>query len=341
MLDEHGHMESQLVKFLLGETDEQETLEVVAWLDASAENRQQFEELKKVWSHTGSPLSAFNADTDAAWNKLKARIDEDEKRVVKEPVVRRLLERPRWNWMAAAVILAIIGLFGIFQYYFNPAEVKVASEERLLEQKLPDGSLIALNAHSKISYPEHFKGKVRKVKLTGEAFFDVKPDTEKPFVIDAGAGEIKVLGTSFNVEAYHGQDLKVQVVSGRVQLSLQGADTDSSVILMAGDVGIIDRSKGQVYKEMPVYDDALFWYNKKLVFKETPLPEVFRILEKNYKVRFSPYGEEVQQCRLTARFEGESIEAILDVISATFDIQFKVQNETVLVSTQENNCAEI
>ncbi len=341
MLDENGNMdEALLVKYLLGEAEEEERALVESWLEDSAENRKQYNDLQKVWKHTAGDSFSFNADTDLAWSKLSARIDEYEKVEARVPVV-RTLQRPKLGWAAAAVVLALVGLFGIFRYYLNPTEVKVASGKEVVEEQLPDGSAIALNANSKIQYPRDFNRDIRKVELIGEAFFEVEPDAQKPFVIDAGIGEIMVLGTSFNVEAYHGKDLKVHVVSGRVQLSRAGTAADSaSLILTAGEAGIIDQKTGYLYRENPLYEDALFWLNKKLVFKKTPLPKVFEILEKNYKVRFSTYDPIVNKCLLTARFEDETIESILAVISATFDIQFEMNNEMVQITTDENNCAE-
>lgn len=340
MLDEQGHIdEGLLVKYLLGETEAQENLLVEKWLDASDENRQHLELLKQVWGSTAEV--SFEVDTDAALNKLSARIEADEQDVsTSEPIVRSL-KRPKWNWAAAAVILALVGLFGTFQMFFNGNEVLVASEGMVLEQALPDGSSIALNGNSKLSYPKEFDGDTRKVELKGEAFFDIKPNAEKPFIIDAGAGEIKVLGTSFNVEAFENNDLKVHVVTGRVQLSAPGQHKDSSmVILEAGNTGIISHQTGKVFKENPLYEDALFWLNKKLTFTKTPLPEVFQILEKNYGIHFSTYDNAVNSCLLTARFEGESISSILEVISATFNIQFDIDDQRVQVTSQDNNCAE-
>ncbi len=339
MADEHAHIDDDLlVKHLIGETDAEENVLVEKWLEASDENKAEYGRMQKTWEST---LNAHQKiiDTEAAWQKLTARIDafEDEKEI--QPIVRSL-NRPKWSWAAAAVILALVGLFGIFQY-FSGQEVAVKTDEMLVEQSLPDGSSVALNAHSELEYDKNFDGDKRKVTLKGEAFFEVQPNAAKPFVIDAGLGQVKVLGTSFNVEAREGSNISVHVVTGRVQLSLPESNADTAlVILEAGETGIIDHKSKRVFKESPMYDDALFWLNKKLVFNKVPLPRVFEVLEKNYKLQFSAYDATVEECLLTARFEKESIESILEVISATFNIQFVVQGESIQVNSQENNCAE-
>ncbi len=338
MADEYGHMDDGLlVKYLIGETDDEENLLVEKWLEASDENREEYARMQKVWQGTlSAPKAPVN--TDAAWAKLSAQIDDEEQAEVKEPLVRTL--RPKWNWAAAAVLLALVGLFGVFQY-FSGQDITVISKDMLVQQTLPDGSSVALNANSELEYAKDFDGDLREVKLKGEAFFEVQPNAEKPFVIDAGAGYIKVLGTSFNVEAKNGSDIKVHVVTGKVQLSLPGAIADTAmVILEVGETGIIDHKTKRVYKERPLFEDALFWLNKRLVFNKLPLPRVFEVLEKNYKLSFSTYDKSVEKCLLTARFEKESIESILEVISATFNIQFVVDGETVQVNSQDNNCGE-
>ena len=84
----------------------------------------------------------------------------------------------------------------------------------------PDGSIVTLNRNSKLIFPKHFTKNVREVTITGEAFFDVKPNTSKPFIINAGNVQVKVLGTSFNVCAYPGTEtVEVVVESGKVQVT--------------------------------------------------------------------------------------------------------------------------
>lgn len=340
MMNERENMdEGLLLKYYQQQTSNEENQSVKAWLNESSENMAEYEELIKVWTSLGSKAPEISVDVDTAWNKLSNRIDAHD--VIKdEPVVRRL-SRPKFTWIAAASVVALLGLFAVFQYLFNKQELQVASGETLVEQVLEDGSSIALNANSKLSYPKKFDGKTRTVKLEGEAFFDIERDETKPFIIEAGIGEVKVLGTSFNVEAYENEDIRVQVITGRVQLSLSNEIVDSNkVILEAGSTGIINQATGRVYKEIQDYEDALFWLNKRLVFDQTPLPKVFAVLEKNYGIHFTNGGKDVRKCMLTARFENESIDDILSVIEATFNLQFNLNEGTIQVISEAQNCGE-
>lgn len=340
MADDSLHIHDLLVKHLIGETDAEEQALVEEWLEASVENKEEYAQMQAVWQNSLS-VSTTKVNTDAAWAKVSARIDilEEQDNVQPQPVV-RTLKKPKWSWVAAAVLLALVGLFSIFQYH-KVQPVTIQASDMLVQRSLPDGSSVALNAHSQLKYAKNFDGETREVKLRGEAFFDVQPNAAKPFIIDAGLGQVTVLGTSFNVEAHDGEDIEVHVVEGRVQLSMPKGHADTSlVILQKGETGFINRATQRVYKESPVYDDALFWLNKKLAFTKTPLPKVFKVLEKNYKLSFSNYDAGIEKCLLTARFEKESLESILQVISATFNIEFIVDGETVMIKSQENNCAE-
>lgn len=340
MKDEWGHIdEGLLLKYHQQETTHAETQLVKEWLLVSSENTHEYEELVKLWTSIGSSSSQINVDTDTAWNKLSNKIDAYDV-IENEPVVKRLY-RPKFTWLAAASVVALVGLFAVFQYLFDEEKLQVASQETLVEKVLEDGSSVALNANSKLWYPKRFDSKTRTVKLEGEAFFDIERDESKPFIIEAGIGEVKVLGTSFSVEAYDNKDTRVQVISGRVQLSTSSQTVDSNkVILEAGNTGIINKATRRVYKETQDYEDALFWLNKRLVFEKTPLPKVFKVLEKNYGIQFEQGNKDVRQCMLTARFENESINDILSVIEATFNVQFEINAGRVYVTSEDQNCGE-
>ncbi len=337
MAHENLHIdESVIAKYLAKESSNVEILQVEAWLNESEENQKTLADYRKIWEGAKPPAAAVKVDVDAAWAKLSHKIDASQK--AQEPIVRSINPNRKW-YAAAAVIIALVGLFGLYKLG-APKQVLLASTNEPIEQSLPDGSLVALNKGSELIYPDKFKGKTRQVELKGEAFFDVEPDKEKPFVITTQSALVKVLGTSFNVIAKEGQNVRVQVETGLVELSNPNADTNV-IKIPAGATGILEISTGRVYLEHSSFADDLFWMNKKLKFKKTPLPEVLKVLEKNYKVRFDSDLRELESCLLTARFEEESIENILQVIAVTFNLQFEIEGDTVQFIADENNCGEI
>lgn len=92
------------------------------------------------------------------------------------------------------------------------------ADGEMITLTLSDGTEVKLNSNSKITYPHQFKGKERMIHLEGEAFFKVKHESKRPFVVDAGGILTKDLGTSFNIKAYHGSDCKVTLIEGKVEV---------------------------------------------------------------------------------------------------------------------------
>lgn len=327
--------ESLLIRYILDETTLDESQRIRQWLAVSEKNMQEYLELKKVWkSVQNKPLEV---DADSAWQKVSVRIAAEES-IKGEPVV-RTLKRPMLGWYAAAVLLALVGMFALFQTLMRDDVVKMATTMEKLEQTLEDGSQITLNQNSKLEYPKSFTGNTRNVELEGEAFFDVAKNPEKPFVISTQRGRVTVLGTSFNVEANPNSDLKVYVASGRVKLESVESKDSLYVILEPGMTGVLSQT-GKVFIEENKAVDALFWMDKRLVFDKTPLPQVFEVLERNYKIEFSSFDSKLDKCLLTARFREDSVRNILSVIKATFDIHFQLEENVITVETQTQNCSE-
>ena len=327
--------EGLLIRYILDETTVDESQRIRQWLAVSEKNMQEHLELKKVW--TAVQHKPLDVDTGRAWQKVSVRIAAEES-IKGKPVV-RTLQRPVLGWYAAAVVLALVGMFSLFQYLMRDDDVQMASTNQKLEQTLDDGSQITLNENSQLKYPKKFKGNSRDVELEGEAFFDIAKNPEKPFVINTKKGRVTVLGTSFNVEAKPNSDLKVYVATGRVKLESVESKDSLYVILEPGMTGVLSQA-GKVFIEGNTASDALFWMDKRLNFDKTPLPQVFEVLEHNYKIEFSSFDSKLDKCLLTARFREDSVRNILSVIEATFDIHFQLDADVISVETQTQNCSE-
>lgn len=327
--------ESLLIRYILDETTLDESQRIRQWLAVSEKNMQEYLELKKVWkSVQNKPLEV---DADSAWQKVSVRIAAEES--IKGERVVRTLKRPMLGWYAAAVLLALVGMFALFQNLMRDDAVRMATTTEKLDQTLGDGSQVTLNQNSKLEYPKIFTGNTRNVELEGEAFFDISRDPEKPFVITTTRGRVTVLGTSFNVEANPNSDLKVYVTTGRVKLESIESKDSLYVILEPGMTGVLTKT-GKVFIEKNTVSDALFWMDKRLDFDKTPLPQVFEVLERNYKIEFSSFDSKLDKCLLTARFREDSVRNILSVIEATFDIHFQLDENVITVETQTQNCSE-
>jgi transmembrane sensor len=267
-----------IAKELSGEATEEERRELEAWLSSDVANRKDYEAMRMLWQHSDELLAAPTFNTGAAWQKVSGQINTstNNQGEVKHKRTISLKGWARYGMAAAAVLL--IGLL-----VWNPlnndtiTEIADAGNKEVI---LPDDSRITLKEGSSISYPKKFDKAERLVALNGEAFFEVTRNEKQPFVIDAGAATVKVLGTSFDVlctpnEAY------VTVATGKVQMT-DARNISSFVILTPGEKGTLE---GNTLNEENVSDENyLYWKTGTLVFENKPLQYVVAELARIHKV---------------------------------------------------------
>jgi ferric-dicitrate binding protein FerR (iron transport regulator) len=175
-----------------------------------------------------------------------------------------------------------------------------------------------------LRYPKKFGRSTREVTIEGEAFFEVKPNKDKPFIIHAGNAQIKVLGTSFNVNAYPESKLvEVTVETGRVQFLNKNAKSvqTNELILIPGDKGTLIYESNSLKKTTNQNLNFLSWKSHNLIFKATSLNEVIQDLAKVYKVDIRIADPDLKNLLLTAHFNNYSLDFILEVIETTFKIE--------------------
>ena len=178
----------------------------------------------KNWKEIKKMNNDKEIDVDKAWNKLFNRLHENGLVETPATVVKSLNYSTLLR--VAAGILVLISLstaaYLIFNRYIENSRIVVSTEmnQKNLQVTLPDGSIVYLNRNTSISYNKNSGKAEREVTLTGEAFFDITPDPQKPFVVDAGEANVIVKGTSFNViSSNSGEAVEVYVQTGRVVLS--------------------------------------------------------------------------------------------------------------------------
>ncbi|NQV02099.1 MAG: FecR domain-containing protein [Bacteroidia bacterium] len=342
-MNQNNHIDQHLLlQYLLGKSDTENKREIEEWLHKSEANRKQLERLEVLWLETGKLVpQPVVVDTAAAWQRLSARIDAVENesgRGAAGNIIR--MQTFRWVASIAAILLFALGFwwFGVFSS--QDQLLVMASIEEVVTDTLPDGTVVTLNKNSSILYPEAFENGTREVTLLGEAFFDVKANPEKPFIVQAGSAGVQVLGTSFDVRAYPNQGVEVIVSTGRVILFHMNPLTgdSASVLLSAGMKGILPFGSEEPEVDARHTPDELFWLNQTLEFRQTPLSEVIQLLRNCYHVQIQLSNEEISSCRLTASFSAEPIELILQVIADTFSFELEQSNGTYLLTG--NDCGE-
>ncbi|WP_430814333.1 FecR domain-containing protein [Carboxylicivirga sp. RSCT41] len=330
MQNEHIHINTELLtRFILGEVSQVEQLHVIEWLEAAPANQAELDNLEAAWIKSGELDPApLPVDVPQAWSKLEQRLDAHDN---KRKGIQRFLTPAIY---AAASIVLIVLLLNIFKTDTRDA---ISTEPVIVANTvggaqtdtLPDGSIVILNYGSKLTYLSSADDMHRNMVLEGEAFFDVVRDTLRPFVIKAGMGGVRVLGTSFNVKITNSTDVTVDVKSGLVELFYPVGNSKDTLRLKlkAGERGILSHQNNSLSSNIST-PSSLFWMDRTLIFKNKPLQEVFKTLEQCYDIRIDCDDNNINLTNLSSTFKDKEVNEVLDVIAATFDIAYQQQGKT-------------
>jgi transmembrane sensor len=242
---------------------------------------------------------------------------------------------PLIKHMAAAVLLLAIGL-GIY-YYTQPApavvvqqtpEPAVPVDHRYI--RLPDGSTVLLNTGSVLNYPDSF-GETREVHLTGEAYFDIRHNNNKPFIVYAGNTRTVVLGTAFDIRAFPGQqNVVVTVTRGKVRVE---KDEQTIAILTPNEQLVVANNNSAAKKETVNTREAIAWKQDDLLLDDVRLREAVQELEERFRCTITLGNAALGNCRITASFlHRESLNEVIQVIARinNMDYRFDADNTITL-----------
>ncbi len=323
--------ESLLIAYINGEVAGEEKTSVEGWIALSSENKKYFEELEKTWIISGkiSPKPVV-VNTEDAWLKIKNKISQPAVEVKETPV----FKLNPWLKVAAVAIL-LVGVFGIYKYMnSSPEQMTLTAKNEILIDTLQDGSVISLNKNSSLTYPEVFAENERRVQLKGEAFFEIEPDAERPFVIELNnESQVKVLGTSFNIEEGD-STTEVFVKTGKVEFK----SSESTVVLVPGEKGILNHASGEITKAKSEELDfnETYWLDQKLDFNNTSLNEVISILSVIFETTIELENPSAGSCVLMTSFERESLDQILQIIATSFGLE--VEKKETGYTLKGNGC---
>lgn len=335
MADKNSKVDYELItKYLAGEASAEESYVVTLWLETSATNQQKFERLKRLWEQTGNiiPQQPASVDVEQAWKKFQDRVNTQSQATEGKPHFQSK-SRNLYYYISRAAAVIILGVSAYLLYESTKGdtslETRMATTNQTATDTLPDGSLVALNNFSELKFPEQFENDERPVSLKGEAYFEVTPNPEKPFRVKVEGAIVQVLGTEFTVRAYDSLDvIYVGVKEGSVSVST----ADSEVVLKAGESITIDKKNQQMNPVTDFDANNLYWKSQTLIFQNEKLETVFETLETYYNIDISPENRSILDCRLTAKFYGEDIDQIFEIINTNFNLSSKKVNDQFIIS---------
>ncbi len=290
------------------------------------------EERERYLKHISECEECFEILSDSVNLMEKIKNQEKQKRFFMV-----LIKRKRYIPLLAAVILVLLLPFiykiikTSFSTQLTPKLVEVLVDKG--EKKrvtLADGTRVLLDSGSIFKYPQNFYGKNRSVFLSGEAYFKVTPGKERPFIVDANHAEIKVLGTTFNVRAWHqSQEVAVAVAEGNVSLRSKRANKKKAVLISRGQISRLPKNGVPTKPREVDINKHLCWIDRNIAFDNTPLKEILDQLERWYNVQFI-FDEKISVSDyITVHTQSKKIEEIVELIAYIYGLNYKMEGHKI------------
>lgn len=320
-------MDDLIGKVLAGEATAQEQETVMLWRKQSEANEKYFNQLKTIFEKAGATNVQVEFDADEAWNKVKSQLGKSEGKVI--PISRTPYFSPLR--VAATIFLLVAISMVIYLKTAPPVQtLAVVSEKETRQDTLPDGSTAFLNKKTELEFEYNPREKTRRVKLKGEAYFAVKHEEEKPFIIEADEILVRDIGTEFNLKAYPDKDtIEIIVTHGEVQFYTK---QDPGLNLKAGEKAIYSKRTKEFYRIEKPDTNTLSYKTKVFSFNNTDLRSVVSLLNEVYNSKISLANESLYSCRLTANFKEDNPETIVEVIAETMGLELTKKDDQLILS---------
>lgn len=193
---------------------------------------------------------------------------------------------------------------------------------------LADGTTVHLNAGSKLTYPVRFVGKRRLVALEGEAYFDVAEDENHPFVVQTHLGDVIVLGTAFNVNAYTNASVcYTTLVRGKVQFSAPNVE---AITLLPGEQAVVSANGSE--KRTVDLEEYVGWVEGLYVFNNRSLGEIMETFERWYDIQVYYETEDLRNITYSGSLKRYgTINSFLEALELTGDLTYKISGRNILI----------
>jgi len=331
-----------LEKYLNNLCTPQEVEEVIQWM-----NQQSFfNESKKLgeidWQQFKEEDSLVsNEKLDRLLDKIHHKLNIEEPRTTQIKKNNSLI-----GWISKAAAIIIIPVLTYLFYTISENDKLTNQITKLTNQittvsvdsleviapvgsrtvvELSDGSVVYLNYGSRIKYPQNFWGETRGVALTGEGYFEVAHNPDKPFVVHTDRIDVRALGTVFNVNAYpENSDIATTLVKGKVLVEeiKNNGNTETVKELMPGQHVKYEKNTGIVKSSLGQVEKYIAWKDGKLVFDNEPIDQVAQRLSRMFNVEIQ-VNKEVKQYRYTVTFVDEPLFQILELLSEATPIDYQ------------------
>jgi transmembrane sensor len=304
--------ESIIIRVLSGASTPEEKALLDKWMVESDQNRKLFNDYARIYNlQDDSSLPAFNSEGE--WIRL-------EKTIANTPKQMPVLTITRVLYRAAAAVLLVMASLFIIREMMREREIVHDATDRWQTVRLHDGTNVILKENSVLRHSSDFNDDDRIVQLEGDAFFEVVPNSEKPFTVLSDESLVQVLGTSFMVFADpKSKTSRVEVREGVVKFSAR-SDQANFVKLSAGQKGVLDKSTHRITTKSVSTENILAWKDRTLVFRKASLDEVVEAVESYFNIEIEVLNNELLPCRFTSSFEDPQVAEVIEALSVSLNM---------------------
>lgn len=327
--------ESEIKQLLIKYINNTCTAEELTWLLPYIEQKKGRQELEKLLSeewNTFTPEAPAAGLAEEWQQRFETRTLKQEKQQISRPLA--------WLKYVAAIII----ITGAASWFLSQVKNNVPQTAAMLESYnvkgrrsqivLQDGTIVYLGADSRLKYPAQLTGKTRELYLEGEAFFEVKHDTKRPFIVHTHQIQTQVLGTSFKINAFKDHDLSVAVATGKVSVGYQDKTSPlkSLAILTPGKRVIYNTLNQNLTVSSIALSAVKGWKNGDLNFTDVRLGQLIEELERWYNIPFLIRDHELYAYRLSININGNApITSALDAITAATGTKYHIHHHQIIL----------
>ena len=275
-------------------------------------------------------------NVNIAWEKLHFRFEKNGLLITDNKI--RSIDFYMIAKIAAVFVVGLFVSYLAYTYwgsneYADMQLTETFTESNIKVIELSDGSVIHINKKSKLYYPKNFNTNDRTVELEGEAFFDIKKNPQKPFIIKVRNMEIKVLGTSFNVNTnFDNEKVEVFVENGKVKFYEPG-NTQRQLILEPGFIGTMDKKMAK--KSSNNDPNYMSWKTKYFDFSQgEKLDKVIATINRAYGVNIILEDKKLSENIHNTVYNQHSLDTILKLICATYSLSIENKNKEIVLRTK-------
>lgn len=336
MEEENKHIDELIANYLTEGLDKNALDELKTWIAASAENQQYFIRQREIWFSAVSREAASVYDKDKAFENFRNRVESQKE--IQSTSRRGFSLSALWRYAAVVAIIIAVGCISYWQGEVNvkdtfadiSVEAPLGSKTKLY---LPDGTLVWLNAGSRMTYSQGFGVDNRKVELEGEGYFEVKRNEKIPFFVKTKDLQLQVLGTKFNFRDYpEDHEVVVSLLEGKVGLNNLLRE-EKEAVLSPDERAVLNKANGLLTVESVTASNASQWTDGYLFFDEEHLPDIAKELERSYNVKIHIANDSLKTFRFYGNFvrREQNIQEVLEALASTEKMQYKIEERNITI----------